>query len=55
MGFNGDICVYMGLLKERCVHLEKHAKFGLYSREDFARFVYNCISLSGLLSLLWEP
>jgi hypothetical protein len=32
MGFNGDMHVYAGLHKEMCVHLEKHARFGLYNR-----------------------
>jgi hypothetical protein len=27
-GHNGDKCTYVGLLKERCVHLEKHANIG---------------------------
>jgi hypothetical protein len=34
---------------------QKACNSGSYSRLDFAKFVYNCISLSGPLSLLWEP
>jgi len=55
MGFSGDKCVYAALLKERHVHLEKCVKSGLYNRTEFAKFLCNCISLSGPLSLLREP
>jgi hypothetical protein len=27
-GTNGDKCVYVGTLKDRCAHLEKHANLG---------------------------
>jgi hypothetical protein len=55
VGFNGDKNVYMDFLKERDLHLKKHAITRLYSRAYFVGFVYNCISLSGPLCLLGEP
>jgi hypothetical protein len=47
--------IYMGFLKERCIHLKNHARYGSYNKKNFARFVCSCISLSGPLSLLREP
>jgi hypothetical protein len=55
MGFSGDRHIHMGLLKERCVHIENRDIFGLYNKECFFRFVCSYISLSGSLSLLREP
>jgi hypothetical protein len=52
---NGDKHIYIGLLKERHIHIEIHAIFGSYNRENFSKFVCSCISLSGPFSLLWEP
>jgi hypothetical protein len=53
--FDGDRCIYAGLLKKRCIHLEKCVISGLYNRVDFSSFVCSCFSLNGPLSLLWEP
>jgi hypothetical protein len=51
MGVNGDMRIYIVLLKEIHVQIKMHAKVGSYNRSNFSRFVYNCISLSGTLSL----
>jgi hypothetical protein len=53
--FNGYRRIYVGFLKERCVHLEKDAIYGLYIISDFFRFFCSCISLNGPSSMLWEP
>jgi hypothetical protein len=55
MSISGDMNVYVGVLKERCLHLKKSAIFGSYSGSNFFMFVYSYISLSEPLSLLWEP
>jgi hypothetical protein len=47
--------MYVGLLKESCVHLKKHATQGSYDITYLARFVCSCFSLSGPFSLLREP
>jgi hypothetical protein len=53
-GFSGDRQIYVGLLKERSVHLEKCARYGSYNIETFYSFVYSFISLNGTLSLLQD-
>jgi hypothetical protein len=55
VSFSGDIHVYVGFIKERCVHLQKRAIFGSYSKSYFSKFVCSCIYPSGKLSLLQEP
>jgi hypothetical protein len=47
--------MYMGLLKERHIHLEKHVGTGSYNSTCIARFVCSVYSLSGPFSLLQEP
>jgi hypothetical protein len=47
--------MYIGLLKERCVHLGKRVCTGSYINSCIARFVHSVYSLSGSFSLLREP
>jgi hypothetical protein len=35
--FSGDVCVYMGLIKERCVHPEKRESSRLYNKPGVAK------------------
>jgi hypothetical protein len=55
MGFNRDMCVCTGLVKGRCIHLKRCVISRSYNKLDISRFVSSCVSLSGPLSVLWEP
>jgi hypothetical protein len=47
--------MYMGLLKERCIHLRKCVGTGSYNNTCISRFVCSVYSLSGPFSLLRSP
>jgi hypothetical protein len=47
--------MYVGQLKENCVHLGKCASTGLYNNISIVRFFYSVYSLSGPFSVLQEP
>jgi hypothetical protein len=43
VGFNGDKCVYAGLLKEMHVHLQKRESLGSYNRPGVVRVCGCCL------------